>query len=122
MRNVQRAVALAALAAGVSFAALAWAQGSAPNNQAPNQENATVKTNPGFDQSGKLNPGQEHQVPSSSTQKIDIPSPAESQRAIMMPDPKDPAPGKPTAQSGSSGAADGGQQAESQKAIGGPLA
>src|ERR1043165_6720835 len=123
MRNVQRAVALAALAAGVSLTALAWAQGSAPSNQAPNQENATVKTNPGFDQSGKINPGQEHQVPSSSTQKIDIPSPEESRKATMMPDSKDPAPGKPTVQSGSnSGGAGAPQKAESQQAIGGPLA
>ncbi len=123
MRNVQRAMALAALAAGVSFASLAWAQGSAPSNQAPNQENATVKTDPGFKANGQINTGKETQAPSSSTEVINIPSPEESRKATLMPDPKDPAPGKPTVQSGSNGGGAGApQKAESQQAIGGPLA
>jgi hypothetical protein len=114
MRRFYHAMQVAGLAASVSFAAFAWAQ-------APSQENATVKTNPGFDKNGRINPGEAHQVPSASGQKLNLPTPAESRKAVMMPDQKDPAPGKPTGQATSGGGASGGQQQESQNAIGGPL-
>lgn len=113
MQRIQPVVRVAALAAGLGFAAL--------SAHAANEESGTVKTNPGFEASGKINPGKTEQAPSSSTEIRKLPSPEEARAAVMMPDPKDPAPGKPTtAASGEAGGGTG-EKKEANDAIGGPL-
>lgn len=88
-----------ALATGLVVAApLASGQVRAP-------ESATVQTNPGFKpDTGQINPGVEHQAPSTSTDIRKIPTPEESRAALMMPIATEPSAGAPASGSQASGA------------------
>lgn len=69
------------------------------------EDSATVPTNPGFKpDTGQINPGVEHQAPSTSTDIRIIPTPEESRAALMMPVATEPSAGAPVSGSQGSGA------------------
>ena len=87
------------------------------------EESATVPTDPGFNaNTGQINPGVEHQVPSQSNENINIPAPEESRRALLEPYSKQPSlgntPNVPRPEAQTFGGPNTRQ--ESQNATGGP--
>ena len=113
MLNSRHPLILAtALATGLVVAApLASGQVRAP-------ESATVQTNPGFKpDTGQINPGVEHQAPSTSTDIRKIPTPEESRAALLAPDDPNPVLGPEPPQPQNSTQAD--HKAVSPQAAGG---
>jgi hypothetical protein len=85
------------------------------------EESATVPTNPGFKpDSGQINLGAEHPVPSSSDDIRKIPTPAEARAALMMPVSTQPStgaapPGGPQVRGTNAGLPGGAQISSEQK-------
>jgi hypothetical protein len=97
------------------------------------KDSATVRTNPGFNpDTGQINPGETHQVPSSSADIRKVPTPDEIRAALMTPDDPTPslgaAPASPqstskntTAVPQGGGGGDPTTATQGQAAIGGPM-
>jgi hypothetical protein len=87
------------------------------------EESATVPTDPGFNaNTGQINPGVEQQASSQSKERIDIPTPEESRRALLAPYSKQPSLGNTPSVPRPEGQTVGGPNTrqESQNATGGP--
>ena len=87
------------------------------------EESATVPTDPGFNaNTGQINPGVEQQASSQPKERIDIPTPEESRRALLAPYSKQPSLGNTPSVPRPEGQTVGGPNTrqESQNATGGP--